>query len=330
MVAFAVLGAGRIGRVHAANIAAHPHADLLCVADVHHSAAQALADEMNACAVSVEAALHAEVDAVLIATSTDTHADLIEAASTQAKAIFCEKPIDLDTPRARAAVNTAAAAGVPLAVGFNRRFDPSFAALKARLDDGEIGGLHMLSITSRDPAPPPLDYIRVSGGLFRDMMIHDLDMARWLLGEPVVSVFAAGSVLIDPNIAAVGDVDSAVVTLSTASGKLAQISNSRQAVFGYDQRVECLGERGLLAVSNQREDRVESAGREGFRSAPLKHFFLERYAQAYRAELDAFIEALRRGDRPRPNGEDGVAALALADAAQASLDAGAPVRPELA
>jgi myo-inositol 2-dehydrogenase/D-chiro-inositol 1-dehydrogenase len=326
MIAFALVGAGRIGRLHAGNIAAHPGARLLCVADVDAAAAGELAACHGATAVPVEAALAGDADAVLIASSTDTHARLIEAAASHGKAVFCEKPIDLDTARARAAVEVTTRAGVPLAVGFNRRFDPSFAALKARLQAGEIGRLEMLSIVSRDPAPPPLEYVRVSGGLFRDMMIHDLDMACWLLGEMPETVHAMGSVLVDPGIGECGDVDSALVTLRTASGRLAQISNSRRAVYGYDQRVECLGAEGMLRAGNVREDTVEFAGRCGYRRAALMHFFLQRYAEAYRAELDAFVVALERGDSPAPDGSDGVRALVLADAAQASLVSRGPIR----
>jgi len=327
MLNFALLGAGRIGRLHAANIAAHPKARLLLVADAVPASAADVAAMHGATVASVEAALaSAEVDAVLIATSTDTHAPLIEAAAAAGKAILCEKPIDLDIGRATAAVRAAAAAGVPLAVGFNRRFDASFASLKARLDAGAVGTPEIVSIASRDPAPPPVSYIKVSGGLFRDMMIHDLDMARWLLGEEPVEVYAMGSALVDPGIAAAGDVDTAVVTLRTASGRLAQISNSRRAAYGYDQRIECHGSMGMIRADNLRATTVEVATADGFARDPVLHFFLERYAPAYRAELDAFVEAVAAGRPPAPTGEDGLAALRLADAAQQSLETGARVR----
>jgi len=238
---FCQFGAGRIGQIHAANLAVHPDAELVSVAD----AAEALAANQGARVTTPDDALADDtVDAVIIASSTDTHADLIEASARAGKAIFCEKPIDLDIKRVDACLAVVAECDVPLFVGFNRRFDPSFAALKARLDDGEIGPVEMVSITSRDPGPPPLAYLKVSGGLFRDMMIHDLDMARWLLSEEPVQVFAFVEALVDPAVATVGDVDTAVVVLRTASGRLAQISNSRRAVYGYDQRVEVLGGTG--------------------------------------------------------------------------------------
>ncbi|EDP65006.1 Myo-inositol 2-dehydrogenase [alpha proteobacterium BAL199] len=327
MLTFALFGAGRIGRLHAANIAAHPKARLGLVADVAEEAAQAVAAQHGASVGSVEEALASDrIDAVLIATSTDTHAPLIEAAAAAGKAILCEKPIDLDIARATAAVRTASAAGVPLAVGFNRRFDASFAALKARLDAGDIGTPEIVSIASRDPSPPPLAYVRVSGGLFRDMMIHDLDMARWLLGEEPIEVHAMGSALVDPAIADAGDVDTALVSLRTASGRLAQISNSRRAAYGYDQRIECHGSKGMLRADNLRGTTVEIATAAGYVRDPILHFFLERYGPAYRAELDAFVEAVLTGREPAPTGEDGLAALRLADAAQQSLETGTPVR----
>lgn len=327
MLNFALLGAGRIGRLHAANIAAHPKARLAVVADAVQASAEEVAGRHGAAVMGVEAALASrDVDAVLIATSTDTHAPLIEAAAAAGKAILCEKPIDLDIARATAAVRAAAVAGVPLAVGFNRRFDAGFASLKQRLDAGVIGAPEIVTITSRDPSPPPVAYIRVSGGLFRDMMIHDLDMARWLLGEEPVEVHAMGSVLVDPAIAEAGDVDTAVVVLRTASGRLAQISNSRRATYGYDQRIECHGAKGMLRAENLRATTVEVATAGGFVRDPALHFFLERYGPAYRTELDAFVEAVSAGRTPAPTGEDGLAALRLADAAQASLETGRPVR----
>ena len=212
--------------------------------------------------------------------------------------------------------------GVPLMVGFNRRFDPHFARLERQLRDGRIGRVELLSITSRDPSPPPLAYVRVSGGLFRDMMIHDFDMARWLLDEEPVEIFAAASVLIDPAIGEAGDVDTAVVTLRTGSGALCQISNSRRAVYGYDQRIEILGSKGALRADNVIGSTVAFAGADGIVSEKPLPFFLERYAEAYRLELDHFIDALTRGTPPLPGGSDGVKALALADAALRSLQTG--------
>jgi len=323
---FCQFGAGRIGQIHAANLAVHPDAELVSVVDVVADAAEALAANQGARVTTPDDALADDtVDAVIIASSTDTHADLIEASARAGKAIFCEKPIDLDIKRVDACLAVVAECDVPLFVGFNRRFDPSFAALKARLDDGEIGPVEMVSITSRDPGPPSLAYLKVSGGLFRDMMIHDLDMARWLLSEEPVQVFAFVEALVDPAVATVGDVDTAVVVLRTASGRLAQISNSRRAVYGYDQRVEVLGGAGMLRAENQRPTSVEIATEASTRTDNPLHFFLERYADAYRIELDTFIGAVRGGHAPQPGGGDGRMALRLADALVQSRETGAPV-----
>jgi myo-inositol 2-dehydrogenase/D-chiro-inositol 1-dehydrogenase len=320
MFSFCQFGAGRIGAIHAANIARHPDARLRMVVDVDPSAAEKLASRHGA-AIATQASALADpsVDAVVIASSTDTHADLVEAAARAGKAVFCEKPLDLDRRRAEACLAVVAECGVPLMVGFNRRFDPHFARLERELRDGRIGRVELLSITSRDPSPPPIAYVRVSGGLFRDMMIHDFDMARWLLGEEPVQIFAAASVLTDPAIGEAGDVDTAVVTLRTGSGALCQISNSRRAVYGYDQRIEILGSKGALRADNVAESTVTFAGADGIVSDKPLPFFLERYAEAYRSELDHFVEALTRGTPPVPGGSDGVKALALADAALQSL-----------
>ena len=234
------------------------------------------------------------------------------------KAIFCEKPIDLDVDRVRACLEVVKKTGATLMVGFNRRFDPNFAALRRRVAEGAIGALEIVSITSRDPGPPPISYIARSGGLFRDMMIHDFDMARFLLGEEPVAVSAMGSALVDKAIGEAGDIDTAVVIMETASGKVAQISNSRRATYGYDQRVEAHGAKGMLRADNVRETTVELAGAHGFASDKALNFFLERYDAAYRNELDAFIGAAKSGGKPHPDGEDGLKALLLADAAYRS------------
>jgi myo-inositol 2-dehydrogenase / D-chiro-inositol 1-dehydrogenase len=324
MGSVAVIGAGRIGRIHAANIAANPSAHLVGVADVDAAAAEALAKACGARAVTLEEAFTA--DAVLIASPTPTHAGYIERASYAGRAIFCEKPIDLAAERVRACLRVVQRSGVAFMVGFNRRFDPHFLTLKSRLDAGEIGAVELLTIISRDPAPPPPAYVATSGGLFRDMMIHDLDMARFLLGEEPVEVHAAASCLVDAAIGAAGDVDTAVVTLRTASGKLCQISNSRRATYGYDQRIEVHGAKGLLRAGNVNASTVELANEGGFVSDPVLPFFLERYAAAYRAELDAFIAAVTHGAAPLPNGDDGLRALLLADAATESARTGATIR----
>src|SRR5580658_9729104 len=325
MLEIAVLGAGRIGRIHAGNIAAHPDVRLAGVADTMPAAAARLAATLGTRALSVDDALGA--DAVLIASPTPTHAEYIERAAARGRPVFCEKPIDLSADRVRACLAAVRGAGVALMVGFNRRFDPHFSALKARLDAGEIGGLEMLTIISRDSAPPPIAYVESSGGLFRDMMIHDLDMARFLLGEEPVEVSAAASCLVDPAIGSAGDVDTAVVVLRTASGRLCQISNSRRASYGYDQRIEVHGAEGMLRAGNVLPTTVELADATGFRTDPALPFFLERYAAAYHAELAAFVAAATGGTDVRPDGEDGLRALLLADAALEASRTGRSVRP---
>jgi myo-inositol 2-dehydrogenase/D-chiro-inositol 1-dehydrogenase len=273
-----------------------------------------------------QALADAAIDAVIIASSTDTHADLIEASARAGKAIFCEKPVDLSLERVDRCLAEADRRGVPLMMGFNRRFDPSFAALHQALREGRIGRVELVQITSRDPAPPPIEYVKVSGGLFRDMMIHDFDMARWLLGEEPVEVFAGASCLVDPEIGAAGDVDTAAVTLKTAGGALAVITNSRRAVYGYDQRIEVLGSEGMLRAGNRRPTTLEISTTEAVsRDTPL-YFFLERYAEAYRAELDHFIECLAQGRTPAVGAGDGRMALVLAEAAVESWQSGAPAR----
>jgi len=317
---FALFGAGRIGRIHAANIAAHPGARLRYVVDVDAAAAGAIAAAAGAKVVDAAAALaDPGVDALLVASPTDTHADLIEAGSRAGKAILCEKPVDLDAARARAAVAAAERAGIVLAIGFNRRYDPSFRRLRQGIDAGEIGPVESVLIVSRDPSPPPVAYVQRSGGLFRDMTIHDLDMARWLLGEEPVEVTAQGSCLVDPGIGAAGDVDTAAVTLRTAGGRIAQIANSRRATFGYDQRIEVCGARGMLAAGNRRATSVEHATAAGYTSDPALPFFLERYADAYRLELDAFVRRLHGEPADLVSGADGVRALEIADACDRSL-----------
>ncbi|HUB12584.1 MAG TPA: inositol 2-dehydrogenase [Acetobacteraceae bacterium] len=320
----AVIGAGRIGQIHARNVATHPNATLVGIADPDRGAAERLAQATGATVIRLDDAFSA--DAVMICSPTSTHADYIEHAATAGKPTFCEKPIDLSAERVRACLEAVRRAGIPLMIGFNRRFDTHFGALKRRLDQGEIGALELLTIISRDPAPPPLGYIGNSGGLFRDMMIHDLDLARHFLGEEPVEVFAAASSLVDPAIGQAGDVDTAAAVLKTAGGKLCQISNSRRATYGYDQRIELHGSQGMLRAGNVAATTVELADAGGFRGDPALPFFLERYAAAYRAELDAFITAVQGGGGPKPDGEDGLRALILADAATRSAQTGQAVR----
>lgn len=319
MLNVGLLGAGRIGNVHARAISSHPDSRLVAVSDVNVEAASRLAVQHGAEARSTEDVINdPTIDAVLIATSTDTHSDLIEAATAAGKAVLCEKPVDLSLDRARACLAAVSATGRPVMVGFNRRFDPNFGALKAAFDGGEIGKAEMLSITSFDPAPPPVSYIKVSGGLFRDMMIHDFDMALWIMGGLPESVSAVGSSIVDPEIGAAGDVDTAAVTLHWADGRMAVIKNSRRAVYGYDQRVELLGSEGLLSAGNVLESTVAKSTTAGVISAKPEYFFLERYMRAYSAEWAAFVDAVGGQSVPPVTLEDGVNALVLAEAATQS------------
>lgn len=316
----ALIGAGRIGKVHARTIDLNPEVTLAAVADVHAEAAESLARQYGVRAISTDAIFEDDnIDAVLIASSTSTHADFLERAAQSGKAVLCEKPIALDLARTREALKVLEAHPVTCALGFNRRHDPQFAALKQAVADGRVGDMETLIIISRDPAPPPSEYVRVSGGLFRDMMIHDFDMARWLLDEPIVQVQAQGSCLIDPAIGEAGDVDTAMVTLITASGRLCHISNSRRACYGYDQRIEAFGSAGMLQASNETETRLRFTGEPGQVEEKPKWFFLERYAQAYSAEINDFVDAWQQGRAPLAGAQDGLEALRLADAAQLSL-----------
>ncbi|MEP5759699.1 MAG: inositol 2-dehydrogenase [Litoreibacter sp.] len=321
MLNFGILGCGRIGQVHARAILASSDARVAAVSDFLPQAADALASKTGSKAISTDSLLaDAGIDAVIICTPTTTHYDLIHQAAASGKAIFCEKPVDLSSERIRDCLEAVNAAGVPLMVAFNRRFDPNFATLHARIAAGDIGDVEMVTILSRDPSPPPIEYIKTSGGIFRDMMIHDLDMARFLLGEDPIEVYATGACLVDPEIGKAGDIDTAAVTLKTASGKICQISNSRRASYGYDQRIEVHGAKGLLRAENLLENSVEIATENGFNRAPTLNFFLERYEQAYANELAHFVEALKSGDAPQPNGEDGLKAQLLADAAASSYE----------
>jgi myo-inositol 2-dehydrogenase/D-chiro-inositol 1-dehydrogenase len=323
MFNIALLGAGRIGQVHARSISANRDCTLVAIADVAADAAHKLAAQYGAEVRPVEDILaDPAIDAVLIATSTDTHAELIERATSAGKAVLCEKPVDLALERALACHAKVGKAAERVMIGFNRRFDPDFAALKAAFDAGEIGKAELLSITSFDPAPPPLAYIKVSGGLFRDMMIHDFDIACWIMGGVPARVSATASAIVDPEIGAAGDVDTAVVTLSWADGRIAVIRNSRRAGYGYDQRIELLGSGGLLSANNVLGNTVEKITADGAQSAKPVYFFLERYMRAYEAEWTAFIEALKTEARMPVTLADGIAALACAEAAARSARSG--------
>ena len=327
----ALFGAGRIGQVHAASIARNADSDLVAVTDVVESAAKDLAKSHGAAVLSPKEILSdPSIDAMLIASSTNTHSDLIEAGIAAGKAIFCEKPIDLSLERAKQVGAAAQGYAKPIMMGFNRRFAPNFAALKAGIDQGDIGKTEMLAVTSYDPAPPPIDYIKVSGGLYRDMMIHDFDMCSFLFGMPA-TVTAHGSCLVDSDIGKAGDIDTAVVVLTYADGRIATIRNSRRAAFGYDQRVEVLGSDGMLSVENETENQLRRATADGITSAKPVYFFLERYMRAYEIEWAAFVESCKAGTPVPATIQDGINALALAEAANKSLSTGQSVEvtPEL-
>ena len=328
MVGFAILGCGRIGRMHARNIKAHPRAELMACYDVVAKAAEEMATELGAKkAASVDDVLaDKKVEAVFIASSTDTHVDLITRAAKAGKKVLCEKPVDLDIKRVDACWKEIGGLKPVVMIGFNRRFDPSFRAVRDRIQSGEIGKLEQVVITSRDPAPPPPAYVKGSGGLFRDMTIHDFDMARYLAGD-IVEVQAMGANLIDPGIGQQGDIDSAMVVMRAASGALVHINNSRRCSYGYDQRIEVFGETGMLQAQNRRGTTVEAWGAERTRASdPILHFFIERYAEAYRAELDNFIDSIEKGETPLATFADGREALRLADAALESSKTGKAVR----
>ena len=330
MLKIAVLGCGRIGRMHAENIAAHPRATLAGVFDVHRAAADDVGGKLGVTVFeSAEAVFSSrDVDALLIATSTPTHADFIEKAVAAGKPILCEKPIDLSLARVQRCAEAIGTTKVPIMLGFVRRFDPGHRAAHDAVRAGEIGDLHQVVITSRDPGMPPVAYAEASGGIFRDMTIHDFDMARFMLGEEVVEVSAVGSRLVDPTLMQrLDDYDTVTVVLKTASGKQCIINNSRQAVYGYDQRIEALGTKGMV-VSENRRPNMTTLHRADFtgKSAPLLNFFIDRYAEAFMAEIGAFVDVIAAGEPPEVGFEDGRQALILAEAAIKSAAEGRTVR----
>jgi myo-inositol 2-dehydrogenase / D-chiro-inositol 1-dehydrogenase len=326
-VGFGVLGAGRIGQVHARAVASVPGAKLVAVADPVAEAASKISQTHGCTIRSIDEIAQADdIDAVIICTPTDTHADLIERFARAGKAVFCEKPIDLSLSRVRECLAVVKETNAILMVGFQRRFDPDFRALKQAIDEGRIGAVEMVTLTSRDPGPPPIDYIKRSGGIFRDMTIHDFDVARWLLGEEIETVQAAASVLTDPEIAGASDYDSVNVILTTPSGKHCTITNTRRATYGYDQRIEVHGAKGSVSAENHHQSRVLIANETGYTRPPLLDFFMTRYVAAYAAEIAAFVDALENGTPPPTTGRDGLMALALADAALLSVHEGRAVR----
>ena len=319
MIDVAIFGAGRIGKIHAGNVVLQPGVKLKYVSDVDTQAAQQLAAQHGAQVVNIEQALaETSIGAVLIASSTDTHADLITRAAAAGKEIFCEKPVDLSLARAQLCAAAVDKAGVTCMIGFQRRFDPTFEALSLRLAAGEIGVPEMLLVTSRDPGAPPVSYIKSSGGIFKDMLIHDFDIFRWILDDEAVSISATGSCLTDPDIAEAGDIDCAVVTIATRRGRLCQINASRRAAYGYDQRFEVLGSKGMLQAGNHKPTEVIVSTALNVSGDKPEHFFLERYRAAYAREIAHFFAAVTKRTPVRTTISDGVKALQLAEAAATS------------
>ncbi|MHB8874601.1 MAG: inositol 2-dehydrogenase [Myxococcaceae bacterium] len=324
-----VIGAGRIGIVHARTVAHRiPEARVVAIADPNLEAAKTLAASVGgpqATADYRELLSDAAIDAVAICSSTDTHAKILVEAAQAKKHVFCEKPLDLDLARIDSALAEVRKAGITLMVGFNRRFDPDFKRVREAIVAGAIGKPHLLRITSRDPNPPPPSYVKLSGGMFLDMTIHDFDMARFLFGE-VLEVSVAAAVLVDPAIGAAGDVDTAIITLKFENGALGAIDNSRKAVYGYDQRVEAFGSAGMAANQNRAEHTVVVADGKGLHAPLPLNFFMQRYTEAYEAEMRAFVECVQQGQPPPVNGDDGRKAIVLGYAAKKSLAEHRPVR----
>ncbi|KZL18986.1 Inositol 2-dehydrogenase [Pseudovibrio axinellae] len=319
-VSIGLLGAGRIGKTHAKAINQLDNAKLVAVYDPFEAAAKDIAAQTGARLDSLDAIMNdPAIDAIIIATPADLHSDQIEQAARAGKAIFCEKPIDQHSDRIRACLKVVEETGAKLMVGFNRRFDPNFAEVKRQVKAGVVGDVELVQITSRDPSPPPADCAAHSPGLFKDMMIHDFDMARFLLGEEVSEMSAMGSALFDTAIGESGDVDTASVMLKTASGKICTITNSRRATYGYDQRIEVHGSKGMISAENMRNTTVTVANGDGYTVEPLMDFFMERYEAAYRIELTSFVNALNDGTAMSPNGFDGLKALELAETAAADV-----------
>lgn len=328
MISFGVLGAGRIGKVHGHTLANSGRARVAYVADADEKAANGLAAAVGAKVASVEDVIKAkDTDAILIATPTDTHADLIEAAAKAGKMILCEKPVSLSVERIEKCLAVVDKAKVPLMIGFHRRYDPNFSVLEKRLRKGEAGEVEIVTITCRDPAPPPVSYIERSGGLYRDMMIHDFDMSRFLLGgEEIEIVHALGGNMVDPAIGKAGDIDTAAVHMQTRRGAMVIITNSRRATYGHDQRIEVHGSQAMLRAGNIHLTTVECASGNGFTSDLIPFSFIERYAEAYRLEVLAFLDAIEKGVAPTASGHDGLQAQKLAEAATESWKTGNPVK----
>lgn len=328
-LSFGVIGAGRIGKIHAENLATRiSGAKVAAIADVNLKAAQDLANGLQ---VPAEEDYHtllsnSGIDAVAVCSFTDTHAKIVVEAAQAGKHIFCEKPIDLRLEKIDAALEAVEKAGVKLQIGFNRRFDPNFRKVRMMVAEGKIGTLQIVRITSRDPAPPPLSYIKVSGGMFLDMTIHDFDMARYLSGSEVEEVYATAGVMVDSAIGEAGDVDTAIITLRFANGAIGTIDNSRKAIYGYDQRVEVFGSNGMVQAHNNTPDQDVYFNAEGVHSAKPLYFFLERYMESYIAEMKEFVQSIRENTSPPVTGVDGRIPVVIGMAAKKSYLEHRPVQ----
>lgn len=324
-----VIGTGRIGKLHIEHIAQDiPEADLVALCSLDRPSMDSLAEQFNVTQTVddyTELLADPQIDAVLITSATNTHVEISQAAAKAGKHIFCEKPIALDLEEIDETLAIVEKAGVKFQVGFQRRFDASFMRVREAVASGEIGEPHIMRITSRDPAPPPIEYIKVSGGIFLDMTIHDFDMARYLIGDEVVEIYATGDVRVDPKIGEAGDIDTAVITLQFKNGIIATIDNSREAVYGYDQRVEIFGSKGMVTVANPLTDTVTFSGNEGTHAALPPYFFVERYKAAYLSELQAFIKCIQEDTVPPVTGKDGRAPVVMGLAALKSLRENRPV-----
>lgn len=333
IVKIGLIGVGRIGQLHAENIVREiDNAELIAVSDPNFEFASEISRRLNVAKVFADHRQlldQTEINAVLICSPTDTHAEISQAAAIFGKHIFCEKPIDFDLEKIDQTLKIVAENGVKFQIGFNRRYDRNFIKLKSKINENEIGNIHFVKITSRDPAPPSIDYLKRSGGIFLDMTIHDFDMARYLIGLEVAEIYAKGVVRIDPEIAKIGDFDHAVSTLTFENGVIAVIDNSRQAVYGYDQRIEVFGERGMISVSNERSDTLTIWNAKGERRSTLPHFFLERYKNSYISEIRSFIDCVIEECDPTPNGNDGAIAVEIAIAAKRSADLNLPQTTKL-
>ena len=324
-----LIGAGRIGRIHAGNLANRiPNARLVAVADIDLEAAKSLTAELNIeTAVSDYAQLleHGDLQAVVISSATDTHAQIIMEAAAAGKHIFCEKPLALELSRIDDALDAVEAAGVKLQVGFNRRFDPNYRKVREMAAEGKIGEPQILRITSRDTEPPPLEFVKVSGGIFLDMTIHDFDMARYITGSEIEEIYVIGAVMIDPRIEELGDLDTVIITLRFENGVIGTIDNSRKAVYGYDQRIELFGSEGMISTENETPDRHSLSTADGIQKPLPLYFFLERYIESYLREMQSFVDCVQNDTPPEVTGADGRAPVVSGLAARLSYDENRPV-----